>query len=133
MDKTTGIQIFIVRARNTQVYSDTLVKGFFCEFEVSLITTALKYPVTNSTLMQYKLLSKYRVLLFDTQAGICSKDQRQLTGCLLHCTPHYKYVKGRADIAIRILNRHPTVLWVIVSLSGRLILYPTKKPAVSLG
>jgi hypothetical protein len=127
------VHIFIVQARNKQVYSDTLVKGFFYGFEVLLITTALKYPVTNSTLMQYKLLSKYRVLLFDTQAAVCSKDQRQLTGCLLHCTLHYKYVQSRAGIAIRILNRHPTVLWVIVSPSGRLILYPTKKPALSLG
>jgi hypothetical protein len=36
-------------------------------------------------------------------------------------------VQGRAGIAIRILNRQHTVLWVIVSLSDRLILYPAKK------
>lgn len=52
---------------------------------------------------------------------------------LLHCTPHCKYVQGRAGIAVRILNRHPTVLWVIVSLSCRLILFPAKKPTVFLG
>jgi len=34
--------------------------------------------------------------------------------------------QGRAVIAIRILKRHPTVLWVIFSFSGCLILYPAK-------
>jgi hypothetical protein len=52
---------------------------------------------------------------------------------LFHCTSHSKYVQGRGGMAIGILNRKSTVLWVTVSLSGRLVLYPAKKPAVSLG
>lgn len=89
--------------------------GFFYELEVKISCFIFRHT---------------RVGLFE---GPATAYRVHTVVRLLHCTPHYKYVEGRGRIAIRILNRYPTVLWVIVSLSGPLILYPSKNPAVSLG